>query len=496
MLLPGSMAEASDREARLKPARYRSRVPRYHHLKVVANNNRYLDKLPVPPIPGARGKEQQDQVRTHEFWDNTTIVDCRLGHPTRTMQTRMRKLALTLILAAALCGCSKSDGRKKMVRKHVDGEWFRRSLVEDNLSHWLAAPRANGFFAPSLDRQWRPAEKQIGTLVSQSRLTFVMAAGFDVTGEQAYLDAARKGADFLLAHFRDREHGGWIWSVSPDGEPVSTDKDSYGDAFVILALAHAARVTGDPKYATVAKETWETMKAHYRDEAGGFRRHCRRDWSGMKGHTQNPMMHLFEALLALHAATGDDAVRQNAAGLAEFIFGRLYQSDGGCLPESYDADWKPLPDDAGGYVDLGHQFEWSFLLSQAVRQGFDEKYLDIARRLLDYGMAHGYDAASGGIFSGSDYSGRVRRRSKGWWQQCEHLRALMRHASDHGRDDLWGAFDKSLAFVREHFLDAEYGGWYGSYDPDRPDPDQAKGNSWKVGYHATGMYLEALRVVE
>jgi len=46
-----------------------------HHLKVVANNNRRLDKLPAPPLPSARGKEQQDQVRTHEFWDNTTIAD-------------------------------------------------------------------------------------------------------------------------------------------------------------------------------------------------------------------------------------------------------------------------------------------------------------------------------------------------------------------------------------------------------------------------------------
>ncbi|HET6429060.1 MAG TPA: AGE family epimerase/isomerase [Phycisphaerae bacterium] len=409
----------------------------------------------------------------------------------------MRNLALTLILAAAVCGCSKSEGRKKMVRKHVDGEWFRRSLVEDNLSHWLAAaPRPNGFFAATLDRQWKPADEQVGTLVSQSRLVFVMAAGHDVTGEQAYLDAARKGADFLLAHFRDGEHGGWLWSVDPDGEPGKTYKDSYGHAFVIFALAHATRVTGDGKYAAAAKETWETMKARFRDEAGGFRRQGYRDWSGMRGCSQNPMMHLFEALLALHAATGDEAIRRDASGLVEFIFGRLYQPAGGYLPEAYDADWKPVPDDAGGYIDLGHQFEWAFLLSQAARQGLDAKYLDIARRLLDYGMAHGYDAASGGIFGSADYSGRARSKSKGWWQQCEHLRALMRHASDHGRDDLWPAFEKSLAFVREHFLDAEYGGWYGSYDPDRPQADQAKGSPWKTGYHATGMYLEALRIVE
>ncbi|KPK80762.1 MAG: hypothetical protein AMJ81_11400, partial [Phycisphaerae bacterium SM23_33] len=90
----------------------------------------------------------------------------------------------------------------------------------------------------------------------------------------------------------------------------------------------------------------------------------------------------------------------------------------------------------------------------------------------------------------------VRSKDKGWWQQCEHLRALMRYAADHGRDDLWGPFQKSLAFVKANFLDAEYGGWYGSYDPQRPrrPGDARKGSTWKVGYHDTGMYLEALRL--
>ncbi|MHC4717018.1 MAG: AGE family epimerase/isomerase, partial [Planctomycetota bacterium] len=300
-----------------------------------------------------------------------------------------------------------------------------------------------------------------------------------------------------LDHFRDAEHGGWIWSVTPDGEVLETHKDSYGHAFVIFGLAHAGRVTGDPKYAQAARETWRTMQGRFRDEAGGFRRQSRRDWSGMKGHSQNPMMHLFEALLALHDATGDAAIRDDAAVLAGFIFSKLYQAEGGYLPETYDADWKPLPDDEGGYVDLGHQFEWAFLLSQAVRQDLDGKYLGIARRLMDYGMKHGFDAESGGIFGASDYRGRVRSRSKGWWQQCEHLRALMRHAADHGRSDLWPAFEKSLGFVRAHFLDAEHGGWYGSYDPDSPPGrGQAKGSVWKTGYHATGMYSEALRIGE
>ena len=385
------------------------------------------------------------------------------------------------------------DGREAMIRRHIDGEWFRRSLVEDNLAHWLAAAVTDsGFFRSALDRRWRPAERQVATLVSQSRLLFVMAAGYEVTGREDYIQAVRKGADFLLSHFRDEEHGGWFWAVDAEGHPVDMHKDCYGHAFVIFGLSHAGRVTGEERYLQAALETWGVVKSRFRDELGGIYRRAGRDWSGRSGHSQNPMMHLFEALLALHDATGSQQVLDDARALAEFIFTRLYDADAGCLPEEFDELWRPLPAERGGRVDLGHQFEWAFLLSRAVAKGFPPRYLQTGRRLLEFGMAHGFDAEAGGIFSSADYSGKPRGQAKGWWQQCEHLRALMHYAAEHGQDDLWGPFEKSLAFVREHFIDSEYGGWYASAGGG--SGVGRKGSAWKVGYHTTGMYLEALRL--
>ena len=383
-----------------------------------------------------------------------------------------------------------------MIARHIDGEWFRRSFVEDNLAHWLAAaPTEGGFFRTALDRQWRPARRQTATLVSQSRLLFVFAAGYEVTGDPACLDAVRKGADFLIDHFRDAECGGWFWSVSPTGELLEDHKNSYGHAFVIFGLAHAARVTGEARYAEAATACWEDMKRHLRYGGGGIKPGTNRDFSRVRGgNTQNPMMHLFEALLALHDATGSQQVFDDAVALAEFIFGRLYQADAGRLPERYDEQWKALPVARGGYVDLGHQFEWAFLLSRAVQKGFPKRYLEIGGRLLEYGMKVAYDRQAGGIASAGDYNDRVIRPEKGWWQQCELLRALMHYAAVRGREELWPAFDQSLAFVKAGFLDAEYGGWFSSYDPARPRRQMDKGSNWKVGYHDAGMYAEALRL--
>jgi len=441
-------------------------------------------------------------MKTNEMHPAAT---CGAAPPGRALRRGARPLVMALALAAAAAGCSKGKqqdrtekDRTEMIKTHVDREWFRQSLVQDNLAHWLsAAPTPNGFFRTNLDRQWRPAADQTGTLVSQSRMLFVLATGYEVTGDAAYLEAVRKGAEFLIGHFRDEECGGWSWSVSPEGTVLDWNKNSYGHAFVIFGLSHAARVTGEKRFAEAALSCWEDMKKHLRYAGGGIKPGTNRDFSRVRGgNTQNPMMHLFEALLALHDATGSQTVFDDAGELAEFIFGRLYQAGGGFLPEQYDEQWKPLPVADGGYVDLGHQFEWAFLLSRAVEKGFPDRYLKIGGRLLDYGMKIARDAANGGIFSSGDYDGKVIRPGKGWWQQCELLRALVHYAGTRGREDLWPAFGQSLQFVKANFLDAEFGGWYGADTAGKTPRGRAgdKGSTWKVGYHDTGMYAEALRL--
>jgi mannose/cellobiose epimerase-like protein (N-acyl-D-glucosamine 2-epimerase family) len=169
--------------------------------------------------------------------------------------------------------------------KHIDQAWFRGALASE-AAHWReAAFRPNGFFMVSLDRQWRPT----GTLVSQGRQIFVMGAGYEVTGEATYLDAMKKGADFLLEYFRDKEKGLFFYSVDPEGKVVDDNKDSYGLAFTIFALSHVARITKDDRYARAALETWTEMKEHMREPSEFFKPRMDRNYTKVIGqNSQNP----------------------------------------------------------------------------------------------------------------------------------------------------------------------------------------------------------------
>ncbi len=377
----------------------------------------------------------------------------------------------------------------------VDWSWFRTHLLDEILPRWRkAAYTASGLFLPHLDREWRRTGNVTGTLVSQGRLIYNFAVGYRLTGEAKYLDALRAGAAFLRDRFADHDEGGLFYRCDWNGEAIEDFKDAYGHAFGVFGLAHAARTeevraVDGPLALAFAALTRFTDRA-----TGGMAPRLNRDWSPLPPerrltNSQNPMMHSFEACLSIEGPG-----RQPARGMAKLLTTALFAdsprpaSQG--LPELYTEDWQPLPSEQGGRVDLGHQFEWAYLLSRAVQLGYPGKCLDWARELLDFGMHVGYDPVDGGIFANASLGGEVTDRTKGWWQQCEATRAMMHFAVERGRDDLWEPAAKTIEYFRANLIDPEFGGWY--YGPGH----QNKGSEWKVDYHVVGMCEEAIRLAE
>lgn len=379
---------------------------------------------------------------------------------------------------------------------NLDRQMLTRQLIDGCTARWLsAAPTGNGFFQANLDRAWQSVGPQTATLVSQSRLLYVLSVGHDRTGLASYRDAAAAGAAFLVEHFRDARHGGWFWRVDPQGQPVETYKSSYGHAFVIFGLSHAYRLTRDRRFLEAALDTLNVIDTRFAS-GGGVRHTLDREFARvLRGNSQNPMMHLFEALLALFEASGDAGVLDRAARLHDFMFSRMYRPQPGYMPELFDDDWRPLAPSADGHIEAGHQVEWAYLLSWFHRHRLADDLIRTGQGLIDLTLRAAFDRRQGGIFSRLDYELHPADTSrKGHWEQCELLRALARYGGDHGRD-VAASFEPTWRFVQDCLIDPADGGWYGSYEPrDFPPtaPRAHKGTLWQVGYHVTGMYVELL----
>jgi len=407
---------------------------------------------------------------------------------------RRRALALLATLPATLAACSDPGSKARSV---IDVDWHRADLVDNLLPRWLQhAPLPSGGFQLQFDRRWAPRPQPDLELTGQARLVYAFAAGHQVTQDGRYLDAARRGADFMLERFRDPLHGGFFHAVEHDGTPKAGLKRSYDHAFAILALAEVHRASHDARYRDAALQAWGEVERGFTDAAGGLYSEVNRDFKPVPGpRTQNPVMHMFEALLSLHDATGDKVVQAGARRLGDFAAYKLLQgqpeSEGGGarIPEWYDESWKPLRTRTeGGYVDLGHQFEWSHLLVEGA--AVSPVYAQLAERVLAYALKAGYDEIDGGCSQRFYPDINKTDTRKGWWRQAECLHAMLVAAQATGRNDLWRRYEQTLSFVRDQLVDTGQGGWQaatalpcksGGCPDEQPDP-----------YHMVRLHMAAL----
>lgn len=383
------------------------------------------------------------------------------------------------------CGGAGNGGN------HLDEQRLRSdalSLADIWINH---APLPNGFQQTRFDANWQPANGNdtVG-LTAQARLIFVYVAAFDLSQEKRYLDNVRTAADFMLNHMQRPEEAGWYRSVDCQGDPVNRNVHTYGYSFAILALAHAYRITEDERYLKHALATWQSGVWPGLQAARQWRASGRLPVNEAKGFwSQNPFMHLFEALLALHETTGSSAVWRDVAAMAKFLEETLLQPCG-CLPEWFEASSFSPQDGDDTRLYLGHQVELAFLLSRAVQQGLDDRYLKAANKLLRFAIRHGVDRETGGLQATSTMDGQQGNNSYWWWAQAELMRATVHFARDYGRHDLWPIYEKSHLFARRHFIDTRRGSWTNK----SPYLNKKQGGKSRqvIGYHWMAFYTEAL----
>lgn len=397
-----------------------------------------------------------------------------------------------LLLGGLLAGCQREEAARR-----IDVAWHRKALLEGHLTHWVrAAPLPGGALRAEFTRNWSPRPQPGVDLTGHCRLIVAFLAGSEAGGAPRLLQLARAGGDFLLKHLRDPVHGGFFHQVGVDGQLIADRKRAYGQAFALLALAELTRVSGEARWREAAVQAWIDIERGLREPGGGFANEAGRNFgpSGESARSQNPLMHLFEALIAL-AEAGIEQGRIGARALGDFVIRHLMQGlpDGGaCIPEWYDLQWKPLPTQAaGGYTDLGHQFEWAHLLIRAGQLGVAPVYGGVGERLLHFALQKGYDEIDGGCFERLQPEGKLER-TKGWWQQAECLQALMVAASADPRRDLWRRYEQTLELIQQKLVDPLQGGWRPGVhckdkgcEDEQPDP-----------YHMARMHRAALRLGE
>ncbi|MFT8807840.1 AGE family epimerase/isomerase [Gluconobacter sp.] len=351
------------------------------------------------------------------------------------MQTRTRHAALPTIMDAD--------------QKALWTGWLTRTV----LPYWSDAgfDRGRRLYHERMTFSRAPLVLEASRLMVQARQisTFCRAALDGLHDASAQALVCLEEVERLYRH-RDGQ-AGWIFSVAPDGAPVGTKRDLYAHAFILYAYGWAYRLSGNPDFLSVARQTVLELHQIFRAEHGGFLDEV--PLAGPVRH-QNPHMHLLEAFLVLFEVSGDSFYLDEAASLVRLALEKLVQSGSGALLEDFTTDWRPTVASGGNRVEPGHLFEWSWLLGEFLRlnPGAREAQAiaQAAESLFAFGMRHGLRGCV--VRDAILDDGRVLENATRIWPQTELCRLLVCRGE---RPDL-------LRGLTDHF--------FGTFIPDSARP--------------------------
>ena len=316
---------------------------------------------------------------------------------------------------------------------------LRPWLLDHVCPFWLERiiDPAGGFFE-ELDSLGSAVTRPRRTTLVQARLTYVFSHAYLLNGDPAFGEAARHGVAFLMRAARAPD-GGWFRAVSVEGATLDNARDTYDHAFVLFALAWYFRATNDASAIQLADATWQSMQERLADPRhGGFFEEFAPGRGAMKlPRRQNPHMHLLEAMLALHAATGEKNWLRRATALVDLFKRRFVDPQTGALIEFFAEDWTVAPAAEGALREPGHQFEWVWLLHEYYRLSRDDSVTS-TRSACSPSARHSASSAAGELAARCSTARRRRGRAR-----CRHQAAV---AADRIPQGLRGA----CRMVRRH----------------------------------------------
>ena len=293
-------------------------------------------------------------------------------------------------------------------------DWLR----QEALPFWASSGAdPKGGFWESLNLDGSPIRNSPRRVRVQARMCYVYA-------HAAYLDwfdGARAASDhgwhYLTTKGLQGGEAGCAHLLNPDGSVQDPMRDTYAQAFLILACAWRWRAFKDESALRLLRQTVDFLDHKLRAQNGGW-------LEGAPPHLprrQNSHMHLFEAFLTAYEATDDDIYLERAGIIFDLFKKHFFDRDSHIIHEYFDENWS-LVSQSHEAIEPGHMFEWSWILNWYARYcpGNASKY---AVKLFRKALIIGPSVQTGLIVNKVCADGTISDGQSRLWPQTEYIKA-------------------------------------------------------------------------
>jgi len=307
--------------------------------------------------------------------------------------------------------------RSKSFESRARG-WARNWLFNQALPLWadIGLDREYGGAYEALNLDGKPITEMGRRFRVQARQVYAFAQAYELGWKQG-ADALLSPLNYMLDHCW-LDTGGWGHVFNRDGTVKDNRIDTYDQAFALLGLGWAYKVTGEKRVLEAANKTKELLFNQLRHPIIGF-------VEGLPSSTPrraNPHMHLFETAMHWMELFNDEQMADLADEIFE-IYTQRFCVDG-LLREYFHEDLTPLPDRANAKYKLlepGHLLEWAHLLRRYEKlTGYKTNTTAVLEAFSDtYGIAENTGLVMNNCYPDGSHPQNVQSRL---WPQTEYIR--------------------------------------------------------------------------
>lgn len=325
----------------------------------------------------------------------------------------------------------------------------------------------------------------------QGRFAYTCCFAYNnIERRQEWLDAAKSTIDFIEAHCFDTDRH-MFFEVTADGTPLRKRRYVFSESFAAIAMAEYSKATGNKEYAEKAMQIFREMRQ--RLTTPGMLEPKYLPTVECIGHSIT--MILINVANVLKQVIDDPELDEQTDISLESLTKNFVHPEFKALLETVGPNGEFIDSINGRLINPGHCIETSWFLMEVAERRGDKELLKFALQVLDWSWDWGWDKEFGGIINFRDCKGYPQQDysqdMKFWWPQCETIIANLYAYKLTGDEKYLERHRIISEWTYAHFLDHEYGEWYGYLHRDGSVAQPAKGNIFKGPFHVPRMMIRS-----
>lgn len=330
----------------------------------------------------------------------------------------------------------------------------------------------------------------------QGRAIWTYAKLFtEIEQNDSYLQRSMNICNFVEKFATDTK-GRYLFSVTQQGQPYYFQPRHASAEFCALGFLQLGVATGNDKLIIKAEQLFEQI-LRWIQQPGLL------DLPQMDGnHIQSDLgaqMGILGALTEFAQISNKDYY----AELAQECYQALenhFSTKHGVFLENYAGEQQGLNWPELRHFNPGHSIEMGWFILEAQEYFPNPKLKDMAITAIENSLEMGWDKEYGGIYYFLDVDNKpmlpYEWNMKHWWPHAEALYACLLAYEFSKKDAFLLWHERIHDYTFQHFVDHEYGEWFGYLDRSGNVTHTAKGGHYKGFYHVPRTLMKCKKLLE